>query len=145
MENKMDFEYKMVIVTREDLDLSPGKLAAQVAHAAVSCALSTKKNNSKLLKELSAVVPAKRKAHFCCDLVLAKSGKIIKVFFGRLSGHIHTHSEGINGFGYDPVFYLAKYKKTVAQLPLSLKNKISHRAKAFGKLKTYLNKNQYAV
>jgi len=43
----MDFEYKMVIVTRKDLDLSPGKLAAQVAHAAVSCALSTKKNNSK--------------------------------------------------------------------------------------------------
>ena len=43
----MDFEYKMVIVTRNDLDLSPGKLAAQVAHAAVACALSTKKNNSK--------------------------------------------------------------------------------------------------
>jgi PTH2 family peptidyl-tRNA hydrolase len=45
-ENKMEFEYKMVIVTRIDLDLSPGKLAAQVAHAAVACALSTKKNNS---------------------------------------------------------------------------------------------------
>lgn len=43
----MEFEYKMVIVTRKDLDLSPGKLAAQVAHAAVACALSTKKNNSK--------------------------------------------------------------------------------------------------
>jgi len=43
----MDFEYKMVIITREDLKLSPGKLAAQVAHAAVNCALSTKKNNSK--------------------------------------------------------------------------------------------------
>ena len=47
MEKKMDFEYKMVIVTREDLNLTPGKLAAQVAHAAVSCALFTKKNNSK--------------------------------------------------------------------------------------------------
>ena len=43
----MNFEYKMVIVTRIDLKLSPGKLAAQVAHAAVACAFSTKKNNSK--------------------------------------------------------------------------------------------------
>lgn len=43
----MNFEYKMVIVTRKDLNLSQGKLAAQVAHAAVACALETKKNNSK--------------------------------------------------------------------------------------------------
>ncbi len=43
----MDFEYKMVIVARKDLGLSPGKLAAQVAHAAVSCALSTRKNKPK--------------------------------------------------------------------------------------------------
>lgn len=43
----MDFDYKMAIITRKDLKLSTGKLAAQVAHAAVECALMTKKNNSK--------------------------------------------------------------------------------------------------
>jgi PTH2 family peptidyl-tRNA hydrolase len=47
----MDFEYKMVIVTRNDLKLSPGKLAVQIAHAAVKCALETKKKRSKWLKK----------------------------------------------------------------------------------------------
>ena len=47
----MDFEYKMVLVVRTDLDLSPGKLAAQVAHAAVACALNTRKNKPKWFKK----------------------------------------------------------------------------------------------
>ena len=47
----MNFEHKMVIVTREDLKISPGKLAAQVAHAAVNCALETKKNKPKWFKK----------------------------------------------------------------------------------------------
>ena len=47
----MDFEYKMVIVTRKDLYLSPGKLAAQVAHAAVACAFESKKIKSKWFKK----------------------------------------------------------------------------------------------
>ena len=50
-EKKMDFEYKMVIVTRKDLKLSTGKLAAQVAHAAVACVLLTKKNKNEWFKK----------------------------------------------------------------------------------------------
>ena len=50
----MDFEYKMIIVTRQDLKLSSGKLAAQVAHAAVSCTLETKKNKDKWFKKWMA-------------------------------------------------------------------------------------------
>jgi PTH2 family peptidyl-tRNA hydrolase len=47
----MDFDFKMVIVTRKDLKLSEGKLAAQIAHAAVECALLTKKNKSIWFKK----------------------------------------------------------------------------------------------
>jgi peptidyl-tRNA hydrolase, PTH2 family len=50
----MEIEYKMVIVTRGDLKLSPGKLAAQVAHAAVECALDTKKQNSRWFNKWQA-------------------------------------------------------------------------------------------
>ncbi len=42
----LEFEYKLVVVTRKDLKLSPGKLSVQVAHAAVECALSTKKHHA---------------------------------------------------------------------------------------------------
>ncbi len=47
----MDFSYKMVLISRKDLRLSPGKLATQVAHAAVACALETKRTNKKWLKK----------------------------------------------------------------------------------------------
>ena len=47
----MDFSYKMVLVTRKDLKLSTGKLAAQVAHAAVACALETKKTNGRWFRK----------------------------------------------------------------------------------------------
>jgi PTH2 family peptidyl-tRNA hydrolase len=49
--NQNDFDYKMVIVTRSDLTLSVGKLAVQVAHAAVECALLSKKNKSEWLSK----------------------------------------------------------------------------------------------
>ena len=96
------------------------------------------KNNKKLLRALSGVEKNKRKAHFHCVIALCKNGKLIKSFEGQLKGVINDKMQGNNGFGYDPVFYLNHYKKTVAQLPAKVKNRISHRAKAFRKLDKYL-------
>ncbi|MBS3817318.1 MAG: peptidyl-tRNA hydrolase Pth2 [Candidatus Thermoplasmatota archaeon] len=46
----MKFKYKLVLVVRDDLNLSPGKLAVQASHAAVSCALKSKKEKKKYFK-----------------------------------------------------------------------------------------------
>ncbi|MCK9573709.1 MAG: RdgB/HAM1 family non-canonical purine NTP pyrophosphatase [Candidatus Omnitrophica bacterium] len=97
------------------------------------------KNNLKILKELEGVPRKKRKANFHCCLVLFRAGKLMKRIDGRLNGYISEEPKGSHGFGYDPIFYLPKYKATIAQLPLRIKNKLSHRAKAFLKLKKYLN------
>ena len=55
---------------------------------------------------------------------------------GRCEGIIQLEAKGENGFGYDPIFYLPDYKKTMAELPLKVKNQISHRAVALEKMKT---------
>jgi len=97
------------------------------------------KNNLKILKELEGVPHKKRKANFHCCLVLFKAGKMIKRIDGRLNGYISQEAKGIHGFGYDPIFYLPKYKATIAQVSLGIKNCISHRAVSFCKLKVYLS------
>ncbi|MBD3264404.1 MAG: XTP/dITP diphosphatase [Candidatus Omnitrophica bacterium] len=96
------------------------------------------KNNLKVLKKLEGLSKNKRRAYFFCFLALSLGGKIEEIFEGRMDGLIHCEICGDNGFGYDPIFYLPSYKKTVAQLHLSLKNRISHRSKAFRKLKKFL-------
>ena len=94
----------------------------------------------KVLTNLSGVSAKDRGARFRCVLVVMRNGKVIKKFEGVLNGRIHTEAVGKNGFGYDPIFYLPKFKKTIAQITLAEKNAISHRAEAFGKLKSYLAK-----
>jgi len=94
-------------------------------------------NNLKLLRLLKN--KKNRNAQFVCVVVLMKNKKLIKKFTGKLKGKIHDRIEGKGGFGYDPVFFLPRYKKTVAQLTPEEKNKISHRAQAFSKLKKFLS------
>ena len=100
------------------------------------------KNNQKILRELDGVKRSKRRASFHCCLVLFKGGKLVKKIDGRLNGYISNEQLGNQGFGYDPIFYVPKYRKTVAQLSSGIKNRISHRAIAFRTLKTSLLNNQ---
>lgn len=72
------------------------------------------------------------------DVVAIYDGHKLKIFKGTIYGTLVAKNRGANGFGFDKVFIPQGYKQTLAQMPSSLKNKISHRALALKKLKKYL-------
>lgn len=96
-----------------------------------------KDNNDKLLRNLSAH-PAPHPAKFICAAVYY-NGTDFYVVNGEVNGKIIDEERGTNGFGYDPLFVADGYTETMAELELMVKNKISHRYKAFAKLKDTLS------
>ncbi|WP_040950184.1 non-canonical purine NTP pyrophosphatase, partial [Gorillibacterium massiliense] len=74
-------------------------------------------------------------AEFVCNLTLyvPGTGHIVQVE-GTCPGYIASHPRGDGGFGYDPLFYLPEFGRTMAELSMEEKNRISHRAKAMGML-----------
>lgn len=99
---------------------------------------SDEENNNKLLAKLKDIPSDKRDAFFCCLLVIYKPDKNYYSFEGKWRGIIIDETRGSNGFGYDPIFYVPGLKKTAAELPPEIKNKVSHRGQAFAKLKESL-------
>ncbi|MGB9749711.1 MAG: RdgB/HAM1 family non-canonical purine NTP pyrophosphatase [Caldisericia bacterium] len=98
------------------------------------------KNIEKLLNLLKDVPFEKRKARFKCVLVY-KDDFYEKSFEGVLDGFIWFNKRGKGGFGYDPIFYLPEYDKTVGELKSKEKNKISHRYKSILKFVEFLKTN----
>jgi XTP/dITP diphosphohydrolase len=94
-----------------------------------------KENIKKLLKELEN--SHDRSAAFRTVICYISNGEI-RYFEGKIEGKIISKEIGLNGFGYDPVFVPDGYTKTFAEMTLSEKNKISHRAIAISKFKQYL-------
>jgi XTP/dITP diphosphohydrolase len=78
-----------------------------------------------------------RSARFICALALAKEGSLIRTFIGECKGEIAFEERGGNGFGYDPLFNLPD-GRSMAELPPSEKNRISHRSAALAQLAEYL-------
>ncbi len=97
-------------------------------------------NILKVLRELEGVSDKDRSARFVCALAIVTPNQEEVVVRGTCEGQILTECVGTEGFGYDPIFYLPQLSKTMAQLPKSEKNVLSHRADAFEKLKPYLEK-----
>ncbi len=85
-------------------------------------------NNQKLLLELGDTV--ERRAKFVCHLTyIDREGELFE-FTGEAHGHIARTDRGLKGFGYDPLFIPDGFDQSFAELPLSVKQQISHRGRA---------------
>lgn len=96
-------------------------------------------NCRKLLQELTGVSREQRTARFLTVAAIALPSDGIRVAQGTLEGVIAEEVRGTLGFGYDPVFLIPELGKTLAQLSADQKNTISHRAKAFAKVREILS------
>lgn len=94
--------------------------------------------NAKLLAELRGKQGEERRAKFVCVIAAARAGKMLAVVSDCVEGMIAEEPRGASGFGYDPLFYFAPLQKTFAELSAAEKNQLSHRGRAFCKLRDAL-------
>ena len=121
------------------LNGEPGIYSARWAGKDKDFKLAIKKIEKKLIK-IDPDSNIKYRSHFCCALALSfPNGQTIS-FQGKVYGQLQFPAKGLNGFGYDPIFVPNGYKKTFGEMNYSYKERISHRQKAFKKLKKYLLK-----
>jgi XTP/dITP diphosphohydrolase len=118
----------------EAIDWMPGVMSARYAGEEKN----SMKNMNKLLEQLNGV--KNRFAQFRTVIALIIDGKEF-TFEGKVIGKIINEKRGEQGFGYDPIFLPEGYNKTFAELPLSEKNKISHRARAINNLVNFIKSN----
>ena len=116
------------------LDGRPGVYAARYAGEDATY----EDNCRKLLRELTGVPRERRTARFLTVAAIALPSDGVRVAQGTLDGVIAEEASGTLGFGYDPVFLIPELGKTLAQLSAGQKNTISHRAKAFAKMREIL-------
>lgn len=87
--------------------------------------------NQAIIDRLKDARGSQRSARYTCAVAVALPGKYTLIVQESCEGEIAKEPKGDNGFGYDPIFYVQRYRKTMAELTMEQKNKISHRGKAF--------------
>jgi len=135
-------QYKATVVA-DDSGLSIDALngAPGVYSARYACLVSNageirsdEANMDKVLEELKNVPDNERTARFVCALAIVDENGKETVVHGTCEGKIWHEKRGLEGFGYDPIFYLPQLDKTMAELSKDEKNALSHRGNAFKKL-----------
>ncbi len=114
----------------------PGRFSARYAGEGASDA----ERIEYLLARLEGVPREKRTARFRCVIAIAVSDGRLELCSGECRGIITFAPEGKRGFGYDPVFYLPELGKTMAELTLAQKNRVSHRGQAARKARQILER-----
>jgi len=104
----------------------PGRLSARYAGEGAS----DRDRVDYLLLRLKGVPWEKRSARFRCVIAIATPKGKVELCSGECRGFITFEPRGEHGFGYDPIFYLPELNKTMAELPLEVKNQVSHRGQA---------------
>ncbi|MFC1925109.1 XTP/dITP diphosphatase [Chloroflexota bacterium] len=104
----------------------PGTLSARYAGENAS----NDERIALVLSRLQGVPWEKRTARFRCVIAIASPSGDIQLCEGECPGYITFEPRGDAGFGYDPVFYLPELDKTMAELTMEEKNRVSHRGKA---------------
>jgi XTP/dITP diphosphohydrolase len=110
------------------LDGAPGVYSARYAGPGADDA----KNNAKLLEALRGIPPSRRGARFRCVAAFVDPARGVEIVReGACEGEVLAAPRGEDGFGYDPLFFVPTVGRTMAELPLEEKNRLSHRAAAF--------------
>ncbi len=97
-------------------------------------------NNEKLLRRLKGMPSGRRRARYRCVLALADPVGLIAVAHGTWYGRIAVSPKGRGGFGYDPLFVVPRYGKTVGELPAATKQRMSHRSFAARRMRAALTR-----
>ncbi|MFH0810629.1 MAG: XTP/dITP diphosphatase [Pseudomonadota bacterium] len=113
---------------------APGVYSARFAGAAAD----DEANNRKLLAQMAGVADGGRQAAFRCVLALCLPGGECRTCQGELRGTIGREPRGSHGFGYDPLFVPEGQTRTISELGVEVKARISHRARALAELRRIL-------
>ncbi|MGD0191937.1 MAG: RdgB/HAM1 family non-canonical purine NTP pyrophosphatase [Rhizomicrobium sp.] len=116
------------------LNGAPGIYSARWAGPAKDFAAAM----ARVERELADSKSPDRSAKFVCALALAEPHGEVRIFEGEVHGTLVFPPRGTNGFGYDPIFVADGMSETFGEIDPAHKHAISHRARAFAKLKDYL-------